>query len=156
MATEVIALRLPVEQLEALKKVADSRAIKVSELVKEMVTDGLAGIKKGADNGMEIANLAKQVKQLEANLTGGQDWLVEVVMTEIRLAAGARYMAQLAVETGDEVISYISSQKELDPKTKLLWRERRAKQEAMQEDYWVKKAAEAATAAQSKKSNNPS
>lgn len=144
MATEVIALRLPVEQLDDLKKVANSRAMKVSDLVKEMVADGLAGVKAGADNSAQIAKLTTQVEQLEKNLTGGQSRLTEVVMTGIRLTAGARYMAQMAVETGDEVISYMSSQKALDPKTKVLWRERRAKQEAMQEDYWVKKAAEAA------------
>lgn len=155
MATEVIALRLPVEQLEALKKVADSRAIKVSELVKEMVTAALAGIKTGADNSAEIANLVKQMQQLEANLTGGQDYLAEVVMTNTRLTAAARYLAQMAVENGDEVNSYMSSQKALDPKTKLQWQEKRAKQEAMQGDYWVKKAAEAASEAQGKKSNNP-
>lgn len=144
MATEVIALRLPVEQLDDLKKVANSRAMKVSDLVKEMVADGLAGVKAGADNSAQIAKLTSQVEQLEKNLTGGQNRLTEVVMTDIRLTAGARYMAQMAVETGDEVISYMSSQKALDPKTKVLWRERRAKQETMQEDYWVKKAAEAA------------
>lgn len=155
MATEVIALRLPVEQLEALKKVADSRAIKVSELVKEMVTAALAGIKTGADNSAEIANLVKQMQQLEANLTGGQDYLAEVVMTNTRLTAAARYLAQMAVENGDEINSYMSSQKALDPKTKLQWQEKRAKQEAMQGDYWVKKATEAASEAQGKKSNNP-
>lgn len=155
MATEVIALRLPVEQLEALKKVADSRAIKVSELVKEMVTAALAGIKSGADNSAEIANLVKQMQQLEANLTGGQDYLAEVLMTNTRLTAAARYLAQMAVENGDEVNSYMSNQKALDPKTKLQWQEKRAKQEAMQGDYWVKKAAEAASEVQGKKSNNP-
>jgi hypothetical protein len=155
MKTEVVGLRLPIEQIEALKKVADSRAMKVSDLVKEMVTDGLAGVKKGADNSAQIANLVKQMQQLETNLTGGQDWLAEVVMTEIRLTAGARYLAQMAVENTDEVVSYMTSQKGLDPKTKVQWQERRAKQEAMQGDYWVKKAAEAASEAQSKKSNNP-
>ena len=43
MKTEVVGLRVPIEQLEALKKVADRRAIKVSDLVKEMVTERLAG-----------------------------------------------------------------------------------------------------------------
>lgn len=142
MATEVIALRLPVEQLEALKKVADSRAMKVSELVKEMVADGLAGVKKGADNSAQIAKLVKQVKELEESVTGGQDWLASVMKTEIRLTAATRYLAQMAVENGDEVVSYISSQKALDPKTKISYQERRAKQEAMQGEHWAKKAEE--------------
>jgi len=144
MATEVIALRLPVEQLEVLKKVANSRAMKVSDLVKEMVATGLVGVKAGTDNSAQVAKLTKQIQQLEDNLTGGQDWLTEVVLTEIRLMAATHYLAQKAVENGDEIVSYVSSQKALDPKTKILWEERRAKQEAIQGEYWVKKATEVA------------
>ncbi len=142
MKTEVIALRLPVEQLEALKKVADSRAIKVSELVKEMVTDGLAGVKSGADNSAQIDQLTKQMKELEDHLEGRHDWLAEVVIASVELTARTRYLAQVAVESADEVVSYISTQKALDPKTKLLWNEKRAKQEESQGKYWAKKAEE--------------
>lgn len=144
MKTEVIGLRLPIEQIEALKKVADSRTMKVSELVKEMVTDGLAGVKKGADNSAQIAKLTEQMKELENSLTGDQKWLAEVVLTGMELAAGTHYLAQMAVENTDEVVSYISSQKALDPKTKVLYQERRAKEEARQGEYWVKKAQMAA------------
>jgi hypothetical protein len=142
MKTEVIGLRLSIEQIEALKKVADSRAMKVSELVKEMVTEGLAGVKKGADNSAQIAKLMKQMKELEENLIGGQNWLAEVMLTGIKLTAGTRYLAQMAVENRDGWLSYISSQKALDPKTKVVYQERRAKEEARQGEYWVKKAEE--------------
>ncbi|MBA4049816.1 MAG: hypothetical protein C0464_02275 [Cyanobacteria bacterium DS2.008] len=140
MKTEVIGLRLPVEQVEALKKVADSRAIKVSDLVKEMVTDGLAGVKRGADSSAQLDKLAKQMKELEGKLTGRHDWLAEVVITSVELTARTRYLAQMAVESADEVVTYISTQKALDPKTKLLWNEKRAKEEERQGKYWAKKA----------------
>ena len=42
MKTDVIGVRLPVEQVAKLQKMANSRGMKVSDLVREMVKIGIS------------------------------------------------------------------------------------------------------------------
>lgn len=137
MKTETITLRLPVEQLEALKKMADSRALKVSEVAKEMITDGIAGRKSSADTNAE---LVRTLKELEKNLLGGQDWLAAMVLANLKATAGARYFGQITMENTDEVISYLANQKPLDGKTKAQWRKNRAAVEDEHIESWMDEA----------------
>lgn len=137
MKTETITVRLPVEQVEALKKMADSRALKVSDVVKEMITAGIEGRQSSADTN---AGLVSTLKDLEKNLIGGQDWLSSMVLANLRATAGARYFAQLAMENTDEVISYLANQKPLDSKTKAQWRKSRGAEEDKQADQWIDEA----------------
>ena len=82
---------------------AHSRGLKISELAKEMLSAGIAGSKSGLD---ASANLLARIEQLEATVLGAQTWLTDVVITNLRVTAGARYYARLGTENSDEVISY--------------------------------------------------
>lgn len=142
MKTEVIGVRLPVEQVATLQKMANSRGLKVSDLVREMVNQGVETAKTGADiNGQILA----KIKEAEQNILGGQTWIADVLVTEMRAVAAARYLAQIAADNSDEVINYLANQKPLDAKTKRQWQEKRALEEEKQGDKWVARAMEIAS-----------
>lgn len=141
MKTDVIGVRLPVEQVAKLQKMASSRGMKVSDLVREMVKVGIEGAEASAD--LTVQLLAR-MKQLEENLEGGQTWLADVVITQMKAVAAARYLAQIAADNTDEVISYLANQKPLDTATKEQWRKKREEEQARQGQQWVDKALEIA------------
>lgn len=134
MKTEVIGVRLPVEQVAKLQKMASSRGMKLSDLVREMVNQGMEGAKSGEDT---IMQLLARMKQLEENLEAGQTWLADVVITQMRAVAAARYLAQIAAENSDEVISYLANQMPLDPKIKEQWQKLREKEQDRQGQDWI-------------------
>lgn len=134
MKTEVIGVRLPVEQVAKLQKMASSRGMKLSDLVREMVNQGMEGAKSGEDT---IMQLLARMKQLEENLEAGQTWLADVVITQMRAVAAARYLAQIAAENSDEVISYLANQMPLDPKIKEQWQKLRENEQDRQGQDWI-------------------
>jgi len=82
MKTDVIGVRLPVEQVAKLQKMANSRGMKVSDLVREMVKVGIEGAEASSDLTVQ---LLASMKQLEENLEGGQTWLADVVITQMKV-----------------------------------------------------------------------
>ena len=84
MKTDVIGVRLPVEQVAKLQKMANSRGMKVSDLVREMVKVGIEGAEASSDLTVQ---LLASMKQLEENLEGGQTWLADVVITQMKAVA---------------------------------------------------------------------
>jgi len=116
MKTQVLAVRLPQDQLDLLQKMADSRGLKISELAKEMLSAGIDGHRTGnSDN----ANVLQRLEQLETNLLGAQTWLADAVITDIKATAAARFYARLGAENTDELISYLANNQPLEPNKKL-------------------------------------
>ena len=142
MKTDVIGVRLPVEQVAKLQKMANSRGMKVSDLVRERVKVGIEGAEASSDLTVQ---LLASMKQLEENLEGGQTWLADVVITQMKAVAAARYLAQIAADNTDEVISYLANQKPLDAATKEQWRKKREEEQARQGQQWIDKALEIAS-----------
>lgn len=134
MKTQVLAVRLQEDQLAILQKMADSRGIKASDLVKQMITAALAGAQSGSGSSIDVI---ARIEQLEANILGANSWLADSLITNLKATAGARFMAQVAAENSDEVISYLANKEPLDPKTKAEWQKSRAKEEARQGELLV-------------------
>lgn len=139
MKTEVLAVRLQEDQLEALHKMADSRGLKVSELVKEIIAAALKG-----DHGGNNAEVMARLDLLEANVMASQSQQGDVFLSIMRATAGARYYAKIAVDNSDEVISYLANQTPLDPNTKAQWQSNRAVEEVKQREKWIEQATQLA------------
>jgi hypothetical protein len=115
MKTNVLSIRLPEDKAEILQKMADSRGLKVSDLVKEMVLAGISGSQSSSgDNRLVLTKL----EQVEANLIGAQSWLADVVMTGVKYAVEAKYQAEMGTQNTDEIVSYLANKEPLAPKAK--------------------------------------
>lgn len=115
MKSNVLSIRLPEDKAEILQKMADSRGLKASDLMKEMVLAAIAGNQSGSgDNRLLLTKL----EQVEANLIGAQSWLADVVMTGVKYAVEAKYQAEMGTQNTDEIISYLANKEPLAPKSK--------------------------------------
>jgi hypothetical protein len=135
MKTQVLALRLPEDQLLVLQKMADSKGLKVSDLVKQMINDSLDEAKTSTDN--NNSDVMARLEKMESNILGASSWLADGLITNLKATAGARYLALLATENCDEVISYLANNKPLDSQTKAQWQKNRAEQVALQGEILV-------------------
>lgn len=123
MATQVLALRLQEEQLQVLQKMADSKGLKVSELVKDMIASGIAGAQSGAESNTK---LMQKLQEVEKRILGSQSWLADAAMKVITESVAARLMAEAAAGNSDELISFLVNQTQLDQQTKAQWQANRA------------------------------
>ena len=115
MKTNVLSIRLPEDKAEILQKMADSRGLKVSDLVKEMVLAGISGSQSSSgDNRLVLTKL----EQVEANPKPDQSWLADVVMTGVKYAVEAKYHAEMGTQNTDEIVSYLANKEPLAPKAK--------------------------------------
>ena len=115
MKTNVLSIRLPEDKAAILQKMADSRGLKVSDLMKEMVLAGIAGSQSGpGDNRLVITRL----EQVQETLMNSQSRLADVVMTGIKYAVEAKYHAEMGTQNTDEIISYLANKEPLGPKRK--------------------------------------
>lgn len=115
MKSNILSIRLPEDKAAVLQKMADSRGLRVSDLMKEMVLAGIAGSQSGpGDNRLVITRL----EQVEASLIGAQSRLADVVMTGIKYAVEAKYHAEMGTQNSDEIISYLANKEPLAPKKK--------------------------------------
>jgi hypothetical protein len=115
MKSNVLSIRLPEDQAEILQKMADSRGLKASDLMKEMVLAGIAGSQGGSGDSRLVLT---KLEQVEANLIGAQSWLADVVMTAVKYAVEAKYQAEMGTQNTDEIISYLANKEPLAPKSK--------------------------------------
>ena len=115
MKTNVLSIRLPEDKAAILQKMADSRGLKVSDLMKEMVLAGIAGSQSGpGDNRLVITRL----EQVQESLMNSQSRLENVVMAGIKYTVEAKYQAEMGTQNTDEIISYLANKEPLVPKTK--------------------------------------
>ena len=105
MASGTVAVRLPDEVLEQLKKRATAENKKVSDLVRELIISGLREQPRTEDAGS-----AKVIEYLEG--FGG------VLMGILFEAAGSRYFAEMATKYATDVESLLRDGKPLDKETK--------------------------------------
>ena len=127
MKTNVLSIRLPEDKAAILQKMADSRGLKVSDLMKEMVLAGIAGSQSGpGDNRLVITRL----EQVQETLMNSQSRLADVVMAGIKYAVEAKYQAEMGTQNTDEIISYLANKEPLVPKTKEQIIEKREIEEA--------------------------
>ena len=115
MKTNVLSIRLPEDKAAILQKMADSRGLKVSDLMKEMVLAGIAGSQSGpGDNRLVITRL----EQVQESLMNSQSRLENVVMAGIKYAVEAKYHAEMGTQNTDEIVSYLANKEPLAPKAK--------------------------------------
>ena len=115
MKTNVLSIRLPEDKAAILQKMADSRGLKVSDLMKEMVLAGIAGSQSGpGDNRLVITRL----EQVQESLMNSQSRLENVVMAGIKYTVEAKYQAEMGTQNTDEIVSYLANKEPLAPKAK--------------------------------------
>ena len=134
MKTGTVTIRLPQDKIDRLKAIAEKRKCSVTELLREPISTWLdLGAIGGGDNQEVLEALGK----LESNVLGTQQSLGDLVIATLRTAIGARYMANKAAENTDEVVSYMSANKPLDPKTKTKWQAMRDQECEQIAQQWI-------------------
>ena len=134
MKTGTITIRLPEEKIERLKAIAEKKNCSVTELLREPISIWLD---LGAIGGGSNQEVLEALGKLESSVMGTQQSIAELVITTLRTAIGARYMANKAAENTDELVSYMSSNKPLDPKTKAKWQAMRDQECEQIAQQWI-------------------
>jgi len=91
----------------------------------------------GAIGGGNNQDVLEALGKLESSVMGTQQSIAELVITTLRTAIGARYMANKSAENTDELVSYMSSNKPLDPKTKAEWQAMRDQECEQIAQQWI-------------------
>lgn len=141
MKTGTVTIRLPVERVEKIRKMAEAKGCAVSELLKEPIENWLDGVAKPDS---ESAALMQKLEQLEQTVAETRKEQGAVLIAALASSAGARYLSNLCALYADEVISYLSTQKPLDEKTKALREEQRAADEDVYANMCIEAAKERA------------
>ena len=137
MKTGTVTIRLPEDKIERLKAIAEKRKCSVTELLREPISTWLdLGAIGGSDNQEVLEALGK----LESNVLGTQQSIADLLIATLRTAIGARYMANKAAENTDEVVSYMASNKPLDPKVKTEWQAMRDQECEQIAQQWIARA----------------
>lgn len=134
MKTGTVTIRLPEDKIERLKAIAEKQNCSVTELLREPISIWLDLGAIGGGNNQEVL---EALGKLESNVLGAQQSIAELVITTLRTAIGARYMANKAADNTDEVVSYMSSNKPLDPKIKAEWQAMRDQECEQIAQQWI-------------------
>ncbi|MBZ0187962.1 MAG: ribbon-helix-helix domain-containing protein [Candidatus Obscuribacterales bacterium] len=134
MKTGTVTIRLPMDKIERLQKMAKQRECSVTELLREPISIWLDLGAIGGGNNQEVL---EALSKLESNVLGAQQSIAELVITTLRTAIGARYMADKAATNTDEVVSYMSANKPLDPKVKVEWQAMRDQECEQIAQQWI-------------------
>lgn len=118
MKTGTVSIRLPQDKIDRLQELAAKQNCSVSELLRKPI---ITWLDLGAIGAAGNEDVLKRLQELETNVLGAQTSIADLVIATLRTAVGARYMANKAVENTDEVVSYMSANKPLNPKTKAEW-----------------------------------
>jgi predicted DNA-binding protein len=129
MKTGTITIRLPIEKIEQMQKMAKVRGCTVAELLREPIERWLDGAPApGTDNEAVLEKLA----EIEEAIAKAQKEQASVLMATLTNAAGARYLGSVCANYEDDIISYLGTQQPLDDKTKAL---RDGKRQADEDAY---------------------
>jgi hypothetical protein len=129
MKTSTVTIRLPIEKIEQMQKMAKVRGCTVAELLREPIERWLGGAPEpGTGNEAVLQKLA----EIEEAIARSQKEQASLLMATLANAASARYLGSLCANYEDDIISYLGTQKPLDDKTKAL---RDAKRQADEEAY---------------------
>jgi hypothetical protein len=129
MKTGTVTIRIPIEKIEKMQKMAKARGCTVAELLREPISEWLDGEPAGGARKDEIV---RRLEELEARLMAAQKEQEPVLIAALGNTAGARYLSNLCAIYADDIISYLATQKPLDDKTKAL---RDAKRQADEDAY---------------------
>jgi hypothetical protein len=141
MKTGTVTIRLPVERVEKIKKMAEAKGCAVTELLKEPIENWLDGVSEPSADSVAIMQKLEQLEQTIAETRKEQG---AVLIASLASSAGARYLSNLCALYADDVISYLSTQKPLDEKTKALREEQRAADEDVYANICIEAAKERA------------
>lgn len=134
MKTGTVTIRLPIDKIERLKGLAEKRGCSLSELLREPISTWLDLEAIGGGASEEVI---AELRKLMESTTAAHIALTELATATLRMAAGARVMANKAAENTDEVVSYMSSNEPLSQKTKRKWQEQRDAESNRIADHWI-------------------
>jgi predicted CopG family antitoxin len=130
MASPQVTVRMSPELYKALVKMAKLEDKNLSEFTRDLIELGMS--KKQVPKEQVIERL----EVMEANLVGMHQVLGNVLTKSMMVCAGAKYYGQLSTTFADEMTTYITTQRALDPKVKADREQQRAEKAKQYElDY---------------------
>ena len=130
MASPQVTVRMSPELYKALVKMAKLEDKNLSEFTRDLIELGLSKKQAPKDQVME------RLEVMEANLVGMHQVLGNVLTKSMMVCAGAKYYGQLSTTFVDEMTTYITTQRALDPKVKADREQQRAEKAKQYElDY---------------------
>lgn len=115
--TFTVGTKVEKEVHEHLTQLAAAQGKSVSEVARELIE---AGLKRGAQGVSEAPpeTVLERLTSLEQQIGFHHNALGELLMKAVKAGAAARYFARLTASYGQDITSYLTTQKPLDVQTK--------------------------------------
>lgn len=106
MKTGTVTVRLPIEAIDRLQKLAKAQGCSLSDLLKKKIMSNLETNKEDTESN---SDMLKRLQEMEANLIGAQQAMAEILVPILTNAVGARYHASLATTYADDMITVMQT-----------------------------------------------
>lgn len=115
--TFTVGTKVEKEVHEHLTQLAAAQGKSVSEVARDLIEAGLKRGALGANDGQSEAVL-ERLTTLEQQIAFHHNALGELLMKTVKAGAAARYFARLSTSYGQDITSYLTTQKPLDSQSK--------------------------------------
>lgn len=102
---------------EHLAKVAAAQNKSVSEVVRDLILDGLERGAQGVENAAP-GELSGRLDELQDLIAFHHNALGELLLKAVKISTGARYFSELAVSYGQDITSCLMTGKPMETQTK--------------------------------------
>lgn len=115
--TFTVGTKVEKEVHEHLAQLAAAQGKSVSEVARELIE---AGLKRGAQdfNDGQPEAVLERLASLEQQIAFHHNALGELLVKAVKAGAAARYFARLSTSYGQDITSYLTTQKPLDAQSK--------------------------------------
>lgn len=115
--TYTVGTKVEKQVHEHLTKVAAAQNKSVSEVVRALLLDGLDRMAQGEQK-TAPGELSARLDELQEQIAFHHNALGELLLKAVKISTGARYFSRLAVSYGQDMTSYLTTQKPMDAATK--------------------------------------
>ena len=115
--TTTIGTKVDSETHEKLAKLAATQNKSVSELVRDLIEESLTRDAQERPAALPEA-VTEQLDRIEQQLAFHHNALGELLVKAVRAGAASRYFARLTASYGQDITSFLTTQKPLDAQTK--------------------------------------
>lgn len=100
-----------------LSKMAAAQGKSVSEVLRQLIEESLQGSAQDVSGGSSDSVL-ERLASLEQQIAFHHNALGELLVKAVKISTGARYFARLSASYGQDITSYLTTQKPMDSQAK--------------------------------------
>lgn len=114
--TKTVGTKVTPAVYETLSLMAAEEKCTVADLIRKLIYDRVSNV---ADSKQVMPDAIKKLESIERQIAFHHEALGELLVKAVTASAGAQYFARLSTSYGQDLTSFVSSQRPMDKQTKL-------------------------------------